>query len=113
MKARTTYEVFRPPLSIEIEHGATGERKRVTCEGRNHRTQQADVCYPLCGTYSFSIVTGEGLGDAAGWRITLASLRELRNDPDYCPTRVLARRAKKAAKPVETPARDDRQEELF
>lgn len=113
MKAHKTYEVFRAPVAIEIEHSVSGERRRVTCEGWNHRTQQVDVIFPLCGTYRFSMATGEGLGEARGWTIALASLRELRNDPDYQPTRVIARRPKRAAKPTETSARDDQQEELF
>lgn len=113
MKAQKTYEVFQPPIVIEIEHGGSGEKRRVACEARYSRTQQVDVNFPLCGTYRFSHATGEGLGDAKEWRITLASLRELRGDPDYKPTRVLVRRAKRAAKPADKPARDERQKELF
>ena len=35
MKAHKTYEVFQPSIVIEIEHGGSGEKRRVACEGRN------------------------------------------------------------------------------
>lgn len=113
MKAQPVYEAFEPPVAIEIEHGVSGEKRHVVCEGWNHPTHQLDVRYPLSGLYHFSIATGEGFGDAKGWRITLASLRMLRKDPNYTPTHVIRRGAKRAVKPAETPPPDSRQKELF
>jgi len=114
MNKKASYEVLRPPIEIVVEHESSGEEKTVFCEARDHRHQRVDVRFPMSGTYAFSLTTGEGQGHVRAWHITLASLRALRGEPEYRPTRALQRPSKRAAKPAPADAtRTAGQKELF
>jgi hypothetical protein len=116
MSKKASYEVLDPPVDVVIEHESRGEQKSVACLARDHRHQRVEVRFPMSGTYAFSLTTGEGQGHATGWHLALASLRELRGEPDYCPVRVLQRSSKRTAKPTPAttvPANSALQKELF
>lgn len=110
--AASKYEVFKPAISVEVAHIASGATKQVDCLGRY--SSSFEVQWPMAGLCAFHTTTGLGQGRMREWKLTVASMRTLRKDPTYNPPATVLRKGGTAIRPTKADLKPDTsQQALF